>query len=65
MTAYKPSPRPTFDGPAVIPYATVTRHLWGDKTSYRCTQVGEHRTHVYESRDVADEHDKTEARACA
>jgi len=28
--AYSPSPRPTFDGPAHIPYATVTRHLWGD-----------------------------------
>lgn len=33
MTAYKPSPRPTFDGPAAIPYATVTRHLWGDDGS--------------------------------
>lgn len=33
MTAYKPSPRPTFDGPAAIPYATVTRHLWGDEAS--------------------------------
>ncbi|HXF62665.1 MAG TPA: cupin domain-containing protein [Caldilineaceae bacterium] len=28
--AYAPSPRPTFPGPAPIPYATVTRHLWGD-----------------------------------
>jgi quercetin dioxygenase-like cupin family protein len=28
--AYKPSPRPTFDGPAPIPYAGVTRHIWGD-----------------------------------
>jgi quercetin dioxygenase-like cupin family protein len=27
---YQPSPRPTFDGPAKIPYSTVTRHLWGD-----------------------------------
>jgi mannose-6-phosphate isomerase-like protein (cupin superfamily) len=31
--AYKPSPRPTFSGPACIPYSTVTRHLWGDRTS--------------------------------
>lgn len=30
---YSPSPRPTFDGPAHIPYASVTRHLWGDPTS--------------------------------
>jgi quercetin dioxygenase-like cupin family protein len=28
-----PSPRPTFDGPTAIPYAQVTRHLWGDETS--------------------------------
>ena len=28
--AYAPSPRPTFNGPAHIPYASVTRHLWGD-----------------------------------
>jgi quercetin dioxygenase-like cupin family protein len=28
--AYKSSPRPTFDGPTAIPYANVTRHLWGD-----------------------------------
>ena len=28
--AYTPSPRPKFAGPAHIPYATVTRHLWGD-----------------------------------
>jgi mannose-6-phosphate isomerase-like protein (cupin superfamily) len=28
--AYKSSPRPTFDGPAPIPYARVTRHVWGD-----------------------------------
>jgi quercetin dioxygenase-like cupin family protein len=30
MTAYRPSPRPTFAGPALIPYAGVTRHIWGD-----------------------------------
>jgi len=29
-TAYRASPRPTFDSPAAIPYASVTRHLWGD-----------------------------------
>lgn len=28
--AYKPSPRPVFDGPAPIPYGSVTRHIWGD-----------------------------------
>jgi quercetin dioxygenase-like cupin family protein len=27
------SPRPTFDGPAAIPYADVTRYLWGDDGS--------------------------------
>jgi mannose-6-phosphate isomerase-like protein (cupin superfamily) len=31
--AYKPSPRPTFDRPTHIPYAQVTRHLWGDDIS--------------------------------
>ena len=30
VTTYSPSPRPTFDGPAAIPYASVTRHIWGD-----------------------------------
>ncbi len=28
---YSPSPRPTFSGPAHIPYEQVTRHLWGDE----------------------------------
>ena len=28
--AYKSSPRPVFDGPTHIPYAGVTRHLWGE-----------------------------------
>ena len=28
--AYKASPRPVFDGPTPIPYANVTRHIWGD-----------------------------------
>jgi quercetin dioxygenase-like cupin family protein len=31
--AYKSSPRPTFAEPAAIPYAAVTRHLWGDAGS--------------------------------
>jgi mannose-6-phosphate isomerase-like protein (cupin superfamily) len=30
---YTPSPRPTFEGPAYIPYAAATRHLWGDAES--------------------------------
>jgi quercetin dioxygenase-like cupin family protein len=30
---YTPSPRPTFTGPAHIPFAAVTRHLWGDAAS--------------------------------
>ena len=30
---YTPSPRPTFPGPAHIPYAAATRHLWGDQVS--------------------------------
>ena len=30
MTPYLPSPRPTFAGPAAIPYSGVTRHIWGD-----------------------------------
>lgn len=30
---YSPSPRPTFDGPAAIPFQSVTRHLWGDLAS--------------------------------
>jgi mannose-6-phosphate isomerase-like protein (cupin superfamily) len=30
VTTYRPSPRPTFDGPALITRAAVTRHVWGD-----------------------------------
>jgi len=30
---YTPSPRPTFDGPAVIRHEDVTRHVWGDAVS--------------------------------
>lgn len=33
VSRYAPSPRPTFDGPAHIPYQSVTRHLWGDEVS--------------------------------
>ncbi len=29
-TVYRSSPRPQFAGPAAIPFATVTRHIWGD-----------------------------------
>ena len=29
--AYKPSPRPIFEKPSHIPYASVTRHLWGEE----------------------------------
>lgn len=31
--AYKSSPRPVFDGPTPIPYASVTRHIWGDEAA--------------------------------
>lgn len=31
--SYTPSPRPTFTGPAPIPFSAVTRHLWGDAVS--------------------------------
>lgn len=31
--SYSASPRPNFEGPAHIPYGTVTRHLWGDDES--------------------------------
>ena len=31
--SYSASPRPTFDGPAHIPYESATRHLWGDAES--------------------------------
>lgn len=30
---YSASPRPTFTGPAHIPYQAATRHLWGDAVS--------------------------------
>jgi quercetin dioxygenase-like cupin family protein len=31
--AYRPSPRPTFDGPAVIRAEDAVRHVWGDTES--------------------------------
>ncbi len=34
---YTPSPRPTFQGPAHIPYEAATRHLWGDAVSGEVT----------------------------
>jgi quercetin dioxygenase-like cupin family protein len=43
--AYNPSPRPTFDGPAHIPYAAATRHLWGD------AEAGEVADWIYVSSD--------------
>src|SRR5271166_3630573 len=44
-SGYSPSPRPTFDGPAHIPYAAATRHLWGD------TESGEVSDWIYVSSD--------------
>lgn len=44
-TAYRPSPRPRFSGPAAIPYATVTRHIWGD------AEAGEVSDWIYGSTD--------------
>ncbi|MDQ3692203.1 MAG: cupin domain-containing protein [Chloroflexota bacterium] len=43
--SYKASPRPTFDAAAPIPYATVTRHLWGD------AEAGEVADWIYVSSD--------------
>ena len=43
--SYQPSPRPTFDAPAPIPYAGVTRHLWGD------AEAGEVADWIYVSSD--------------
>ena len=45
MTTYQPSPRPTFDGPAAIPFASVTRHVWGD------AEAGEVADWIYASTD--------------
>ena len=33
QSAYRPSPRPTFDGPAYIPKAGAVRYIWGDPRS--------------------------------
>lgn len=43
--AYKPSPRPTFSEPTHLPYAAVTRHLWGDP------EAGEVADWIYVSSD--------------
>lgn len=45
MTSYKPSPRPTFAGPARITRADVTRHVWGD------AEAGEVNDWIYASTD--------------
>jgi mannose-6-phosphate isomerase-like protein (cupin superfamily) len=45
VTTYRPSPRPTFDGSAAIPYASVTRHVWGDP------EAGEVADWIYASTD--------------
>ena len=45
MTEYSPSPRPTFDGPARITRADVTRHVWGDQ------EAGEVNDWIYASTD--------------
>lgn len=42
---YQPSPRPSFDAPTPIPYAAVTRHLWGD------AETGEVADWIYVSGD--------------
>jgi quercetin dioxygenase-like cupin family protein len=42
---YRPSPRPTFTEPTAIPYAAVTRHLWGDH------EAGEVADWIYVSSD--------------
>src|SRR3712207_6572858 len=44
--SYAPSPRPTFSGPAHIPYEATTRHLWGDDIS------GEVADWIYVSSDM-------------
>ena len=43
--SYSPSPRPTFDRTTAIPYASVTRHLWGDP------EAGEVADWIYVSSD--------------
>jgi quercetin dioxygenase-like cupin family protein len=44
VTAYRPSPRPTFDGPAAI--ASPTLHIWGDP------EAGEVADWIYASTDL-------------
>jgi quercetin dioxygenase-like cupin family protein len=43
---YSPSPRPTFDGPALISAEAVTKHIWGDEES------GEVADWIYASTDL-------------
>jgi quercetin dioxygenase-like cupin family protein len=43
VTAYRPSPRPSFDAPTLITRAAVTRHVWGDQ------QAGEVADWIYAS----------------
>jgi quercetin dioxygenase-like cupin family protein len=48
MMPYTPSPRPTFDGPARIPYAAAARFLWGDTESGEVADwvyVSSHKVH--------------------
>jgi mannose-6-phosphate isomerase-like protein (cupin superfamily) len=45
MSAYRPSPRPTFDRPTAIPVAAATRHVWGDQ------EAGEVADWIYASTD--------------
>lgn len=42
---YTPSPRPTFAGPAAIPFSSVSRYLWGDE------EAGEVADWIYVSSD--------------
>jgi mannose-6-phosphate isomerase-like protein (cupin superfamily) len=42
---YRPSPRPTFDRPVAVTYASVTRHIWGDP------EAGEVADWIYASTD--------------
>lgn len=44
--SHSSSPRPRFDGPSAIPYATVSRYLWGDEES------GEVSDWIYASTDL-------------
>jgi mannose-6-phosphate isomerase-like protein (cupin superfamily) len=45
MNSYTPSPRPDFDGPTLLRYDAVSRHLWGDR------EAGEVADWIYVSSD--------------